>query len=434
MAHHTFKPTRINKKTGKRIASRYYTGQYRLEGDTSYTRVPLRVTDKRAADRKLDQIVQQEERRRAGLLLPEVQTQAANTPLLDLLDAFIRYQKDRKLTHGYIRKLDQRLRRLLDECRWERIANATADSFIAWRHRQALSPKTLNDYLQAAHTLFEWLKKTGRIDLNPFEKVDRVDNSGPKTFERRALTDDEVKRLLAVNEQRRAIYLVALHTGLRLDELRRLQWSDIDLEHRLIRLRAEATKSKRADVLPITQTAHAALQQQATTSNAAGKVFAQGVPSHHTFQSDLTAAGIPRFDHRGLKADFHALRKTFITNLQRSGVSQRMAMALARHTDPRLTADIYTDQDALPLAEAAAKLPTYDDAHIDAHGMVAERPTVSQPDAFTINVYSPEVFDYSVLAGDILRQDASPTDTEQKWSRGDSNPRAVTVSKYLLRT
>ena len=41
-------------------------------------------------------------------------------------------------------------------------------------------------------------------------------------------------------------------------------------------------------------------------------------------------------------ADFHANRHTFITNLGRSGVSPKLAQTLARHSDIRLTFDIYT--------------------------------------------------------------------------------------------
>lgn len=44
----------------------------------------------------------------------------------------------------------------------------------------------------------------------------------------------------------------------------------------------------------------------------------------------------------GLFADLHSLRHTFITNLERAGVSPRTAQTLARHCDIRLTMGIYT--------------------------------------------------------------------------------------------
>ena len=47
-------------------------------------------------------------------------------------------------------------------------------------------------------------------------------------------------------------------------------------------------------------------------------------------------------DDEGLFADFHSNRHTFITNLERAGVSPRTAQTLARHCDIRLTMGIYT--------------------------------------------------------------------------------------------
>ena len=44
----------------------------------------------------------------------------------------------------------------------------------------------------------------------------------------------------------------------------------------------------------------------------------------------------------GLFADFHSNRHTFITNLERVGVSPRRAQSLARHSDIRLTMGVYT--------------------------------------------------------------------------------------------
>lgn len=47
-------------------------------------------------------------------------------------------------------------------------------------------------------------------------------------------------------------------------------------------------------------------------------------------------------DHNGRFADFHSLRHTFITNLCRANVSPKVAQTLARHSDVRLTLEIYS--------------------------------------------------------------------------------------------
>jgi hypothetical protein len=43
--------------------------------------------------------------------------------------------------------------------------------------------------------------------------------------------------------------------------------------------------------------------------------------------------------------------------LQRNGVAQRFAMKLMRHSDIRLTAQVYTDEMQLPIYDAIKNLP-----------------------------------------------------------------------------
>lgn len=60
----------------------------------------------------------------------------------------------------------------------------------------------------------------------------------------------------------------------------------------------------------------------------------------------------------GLFADFHANRHTFITNLAKGGVSPKVAQTLARHSDIRLTMNVYTHTDLAERVSAISKLPS----------------------------------------------------------------------------
>ena len=62
-------------------------------------------------------------------------------------------------------------------------------------------------------------------------------------------------------------------------------------------------------------------------------------------------------DENGHYADFHALRKTFITNLSRAGVSPKTAQLLARHSDTNLTMNTYTMLGVMDQAAAVEALP-----------------------------------------------------------------------------
>jgi hypothetical protein len=70
-------------------------------------------------------------------------------------------------------------------------------------------------------------------------------------------------------------------------------------------------------------------------------VFRKGMPRMNTLRKDLAAAGIPFKTDDGV-VDFHALRVTYCTLLARAGVGLAQAQRLMRHSDPKLTANIYT--------------------------------------------------------------------------------------------
>ena len=57
-------------------------------------------------------------------------------------------------------------------------------------------------------------------------------------------------------------------------------------------------------------------------------------------------------DSHGKFADFHGLRHTFITNLSRANIAPKTAQMLARHSDIKLTMQIYTH--VAPVEQAAA--------------------------------------------------------------------------------
>lgn len=76
------------------------------------------------------------------------------------------------------------------------------------------------------------------------------------------------------------------------------------------------------------------------------------------FNKDLKAAGIDKRDERGRTVDVHALRTSFGTHLSKGGAPLRTAQAAMRHSDPSLTANVYTDPRLLDVAGALNVLPS----------------------------------------------------------------------------
>jgi len=142
--------------------------------------------------------------------------------------------------------------------------------------------------------------------------------------------------------------------------LQQVVWGDLHLDHERphVIVRASTTKNRKDALLPLHPQLLAELKAiQTNETKAEDFVFSQHGHPDRRIQIDLAAAGIPKIDAMGRKLDFHALRYTFATKLASSGVSQRLAQELMRHSDPRLTANIYTDVTQLPTSAAVNGLP-----------------------------------------------------------------------------
>ncbi len=322
-------------------------------------------TDRLATEQYAGQLERQAARERVGII------DVSHEHLQALLDLHITDWMDELNRLGrsarYTRNIKARIERLKTELQWITLASIQPDGLSRWlKTHQAggMSQRTANHYLEAVKVFCNWCVSQRRMEKNPVEHIANVEVT--ERIIRRALTLDEIHRLLSVSGPRRTVYVAALLTGLRRNELRQLQWGDVHLdENPRIDLRAETTKAGRADTLPLPdQLASELVSVRPTDAQPTDQVF-KSIPKPQTFNSDLTHAKIPKADDRGWTVDFHSLRKTYGTLLAKSGASLREAMQLMRHTDARLTTQIYTDPRLLETSKAVDRLPriTDDDRH-----------------------------------------------------------------------
>ena len=82
------------------------------------------------------------------------------------------------------------------------------------------------------------------------------------------------------------------------------------------------------------------------------------VPTIRVFNADIKRAAIEKRDDLGRTVDIHALRHTFVSHLSIGGVPLRTGQAAARHSDPKLTANSYTDVALLDVRGALDALPS----------------------------------------------------------------------------
>jgi integrase len=163
-----------------------------------------------------------------------------------------------------------------------------------------------------------------------------------------------------LSRERALVYQTAMKTGLRKDELRKLQCDDVhhDAHEPHIHFRSTANKARREDTIPLDAKMREALAALRPADVSLAATVFSSVPKLATYKKDLARAGIPYRDEQGRQADFHALRMCYNMLLAKKGVAPRVAMQLMRRTDIRLTMKAYTDPTLLDMAGAVAKLPS----------------------------------------------------------------------------
>ncbi len=276
--------------------------------------------------------------------------------------------------------------------------------------------------------------RQGRLAFNSLKAVGKVDQT-VSTRERRAFADDEICCLVECSPQyRRVPYLMSARTGLWHGELSQLLWGDIVLDegNSHVRVRASISKNKKKARIPLIQESEILLAEfRPVSAGDADKVFVKGAPMCRTLRKDLEAADIPYVDGAGSCADFHSLRYTFNTWMQRKGFVPRVAQELMRHSDRRLTDKVYTDVNLLPLQQSMRNISQ--DAplmHILMH--ICGKTCRNESRVVAID-QSSETTETSVTVGD--RRELSQSDDLRVWWRWrESNPRPVILPRQRLRT
>jgi integrase len=232
---------------------------------------------------------------------------------------------------------------------------------------KSLSPKSV-DHLHA--TLQKALGQAARDDLVPRNvATGERPRSSRNRDEAKALSAEQVGALLraASGERNEALYVVAVHTGLRQGELLGLQWTDVDLDVGKLSVRRSLkvtedglgfgppkNKASRRSV-PVNKTAVAALRAHRQRQNEerlrspswrdADLVFPNriGKPSDHNnlyhreYKPLLESAGLA-----GKGYTFHTLRHTFATALFMRREHPKVVQSLLGHSSITQTMDTYS--------------------------------------------------------------------------------------------
>ncbi len=314
------------------------TGMYQIEWRESGRRLSrsLRHRDWRRAKRQADEFA-------AGFVPPEVNgSRNAEPEPLTLETLFEIYGEEVTPTKGgHTRKHDritmemflrffgrERDPATLSQRDWDRFIRARRAGRVGPSGRP-VSDRTVEYDLKLLIAIFNWAAKSrddrGRLllDRNPLRGLRTPKEKNPR---RVVLAEDEYQALLKVSRKvdwRFHVALVLAHeTGHRIGAIRKLRWTDIDLDAGMIRWRAEYEKTGYEHTTPVTAEALAALAEAREMKVGGGDAHvlpAPGNPSVCLGSSRARSwwakaqrlAGLEPKRGRG----WHSLRRKFATDL-----------------------------------------------------------------------------------------------------------------------
>lgn len=265
--------------------------------------------------------------------------------------------------------------------------------YLAYLRDEGKGARTRNMHKTLINGFCVYAVRHGYLESNPAANIESANQATDRLHIRRAMTDKEITKLLDAAERRpldnflngntgpvdtkkvkhgtleelkrigrehRLLYETLLTTAARWSELRAVIVADciLDSDTPHIRLKATATKNRRADTVPLTVDLADSLKTwiKDTGRMRKAKLFDMGESGLRTFKADLEYAGIPLKTDEGV-LDIHALRHTAATRLARAGVPVSVAQRILRHSDPKLTMSLYAHLGVMDTTAAVEGLP-----------------------------------------------------------------------------
>jgi integrase len=294
----------------------------------------------------------------AGEDVAQVRAQSRRAGCPTLREALAMYVKAkgtklRASTAGdYADLLDQQAKDWLDKP----LSEITPDAFLA--RYQAISSPARAAYLLRVVRAVARLVVALREDLrltDPTTKAVAVVGSRAPSPRTRSLSAKDLpafhRAVAALPDDRaRDLLVTLLLTGMRLDEARLLDWSELDVDNGTIRLPGTRTKNHREHVLPLgpALTAQLKARRDAAGVGAVGPVFGIGMPAYRVQLESVRKVGL-RFSAQDL-------RRTFANAAQTLFGDEVLTKALLNHAPVGVTQRHYLSVSAERLRSAMIQI------------------------------------------------------------------------------
>ena len=212
--------------------------------------------------------------------------------------------------------------------------------------------KSLNDEFQLSKDIWEKFKK---------KKASKHSN-------RRTLTEAEIAKLLSKAETHdmKLLIMIGTYTGLRISDSSTLKWSDIDMEHKIMKVLPIKTK-KHMDA-PIEIPIHPALMKMLEATPHNSEYVSKANADGYLNGGHISGKVVELFKKCGMKTSekidgkvkiicgFHSLRHTFVSMAINSGMSPMLVQKIVGHSAVDMTSH-YFHENMDKISEGINALP-----------------------------------------------------------------------------
>ena len=217
-------PLTVGKNGAERIIleAGTYTAKYR-DGSGIVRKVATGCRDKTAAESVLAKLERRAEKVKGGIL--SVDEAAAidqqDRPLSEHTSDFLEHQQAKEINKVRLDNTRSRLKRIASDCGFRRLGDLNGTALERWlsaRQVEGMGAGTRNAYREAWVTFGNWCVRNHRLLSNPFARVPKANAKVDTRRKRRALTEDELTRLLDVARRRPLLEAMTVRRGKRRGE------------------------------------------------------------------------------------------------------------------------------------------------------------------------------------------------------------------------
>lgn len=277
----------------------------------------------------------------------------------DFLTYFDICYKERKKAHSTFKGTLTHLRAFAEErCTIASVTPVFLNNFSQYLNSvDGVSSNTIVIYMKCLKQVLGECVKDGIITQNPFNQFDLRALYKQKTVpEISYLTIEEIRLMqntpsrANTNQHTRKAFLFSCFSGLRISDIKKLQWSEIqDNEIQFVQ-----KKTKKRENLPLSEGAKEILKSVVRTKNP--RIFFK-LPHENSINISLKAWAKQAGIDEEKEIHFHVARHTFATMLISNDVDIYKVSKLVGHTNIQST-QIYAKVDKSSKVEAVSRLPS----------------------------------------------------------------------------